>query len=181
MTLPSGTLSGLAAMPDLLDSVFRAVPEQLHSWTPGAWDGVPGERFSALGHVCHLRDIERDGYHVRIARMLHEENPSLISIDGYELALARDYDSADPEAVLASFRAARRATLDMLKGLTTAQLERRGTFAEYGSVTLRSLVHYLASHDHQHLACLEWLLGKSNAANRVGRAAVPVNSQQQGG
>jgi hypothetical protein len=32
---------------------------------------------------------------------------------------------------------------------------------------LRALVHYLCSHDQQHLAGLQWLLGKVDAA-RVG-------------
>jgi len=38
---------------------------------------TPGEPFCAIEHVCHLRDIERDGYHVRIRRLLTEDNPSL--------------------------------------------------------------------------------------------------------
>ena len=44
--------------------------------------------------------------------------------------------------------------------LTEAQLARTGTFAEYGALTLRGLLHYLRSHDQQHLACVHWLLGK---------------------
>ena len=41
-----------------------------------------------------------------------------------------------------------------------AQLERAAVFEGYGPVTLRALVHYLCSHDQQHLAGLQWLLGK---------------------
>ncbi len=33
-----------------------------------------------------------------------------------------------------------------------------------GPTTLRGLVHYLCSHDQQHLAGLQWLLGKIEAA-----------------
>jgi hypothetical protein len=33
----------------------------------------------------------------------------------------------------------------------------------YGGVTVRGLVHYLCSHDQQHLAGLSWLLGKMEA------------------
>ena len=167
MTLPSSTLSGLAAMPDRLEAAFRMVPEGRRNWTPASWDGIPGERFSPLGQVCHVRDIERDGYHVRIDRMLHENGPSLASLDSYELASLRNYDGADPEEALGAFRVARAATLRVLEGVTAEQLERRGTFAEYGPLTLRSLVHYLASHDQQHLACMDWLLGKLHAEARV--------------
>jgi len=43
---------------------------------------LPSDLLSELEHVCHLRDIEQDGYHVRIHRMLEESNPSLLSLDG---------------------------------------------------------------------------------------------------
>ena len=113
-----------------------------------------------LFRSCHLRDIEIDGYHQRIRRMLEETEPDLPSIDGYELARERRYASADPDDVLAAFRAARERTVQRIRDLTGGQLARRGTFAEYGSVTLAGLLHYLASHDQQHLACMQWLLGR---------------------
>ena len=37
-------------------------------------------------------------------------------------------------------------------------------FESYGAVSLRSLVHYLCSHDRQHLAGLQWLPGQIEAA-----------------
>jgi|SRR5450432_147012 len=164
MTLSETTLSSLAAMPDRLDAAFRLVPDRYRNWTPPSWDGIPGERFPALGQVCHVRDIEVQGYRVRIARMLSEENPALVSLDSYELAARRGYDSAIPDEALEAFRTAREVTLSLLRNLGPEQLDRRGTFAEYGPLTLRSLVHYLASHDLQHLACMEWLLGQAHAA-----------------
>lgn len=44
--------------------------------------------------------------------------------------------------------------------MNDAQLVRTGEFAEYGRLTLRALVHYLRSHDQQHLAGIQWLAGK---------------------
>jgi len=38
---------------------------------------------------------------------------------------------------------------------------RTGVLEGYGPLTLRSLVHYLCSHDQQHLAGLQWLLARS--------------------
>jgi len=137
VTLPGSTIASLAAMPDRLDAAFRLVPESRRTWTPASWEGIPGERFSPLGQVCHVRDIERLGYHVRIERMLTEDGP------------------------------ARASTLRRLESVTAVQLDRRGTFAEYGPLTLRSLVHYLASHDHQHLACMDWLLGQLHGESGV--------------
>ena len=51
------------------------------------------EEFSFLEHVCHLRDIEREGYGVRIAKLLSEEQPFLPDIDGDKLAAERNYNS----------------------------------------------------------------------------------------
>ena len=164
MTLSKNTLSTLATTPDHLDAVFQLVPVNRHNWTPGSWEGIPGERFSPLGQICHLRDIELQGYHMRIARMLAEESPSLESLDSYELAARGNYEAVDPRKALVAFRAARVHTCELLQGVTAEQLSRRGTFGEYGPLTLRSLVHYLASHDYQHLACMDWLIGQIHAA-----------------
>ena len=167
MALARATLAGLAAMPDRLEAAFRLVPEGRRNWTPPSWEGIPGERFSPLGQVCHVRDIERLGYHVRIERMLTEDGPALASLDSYEIAARSSYDDADPREALEAFRAARASTLRRLESVTAEQLDRRGTFAEYGPLTLQSLVHYLASHDHQHLACMDWLLGQLHASEIV--------------
>ncbi len=167
MTLASATLAGLAAMPDRLEAAFGLVPAGRGGWTPPSWEGIPGERFSPVGQVCHVRDIEVLGYHVRIGRMLAEDDPSLESLDSYALAARRNYDAADPRGALAGFRAARASTLELLRNVAPEHWNRRGTFAGYGPLTLRSLVHYLASHDNQHLACMDWLLGQLHAPEFV--------------
>ena len=147
-----------------MESLLRQAPEGRLDWTPESWDAVPGEMFSARGQICHLRDIEAMGYHRRIRRMIDEVEPDLESLDSYDLAERLNYGASDAEAALRDFRAAREATLTMLAPLTEAQLARTGTFAEYGRLSLRGLVHLLASHDAQHLACLHWLLAKMSAA-----------------
>jgi hypothetical protein len=161
----------LERMPRELEQAIAAFSDEALRWKPDEWGGSPGEGFSALEHVCHLRDIEADGYHVRIRRLLEEEAPSLVSIDGSELARQRRYAEADLAAALAAFRAAREQTVARVRGLSDVELQRAGDFAEYGRVTLLSLLHYLRSHDQQHLACLEWLLGK-----RAAGASVPTMS-----
>lgn len=153
-------LSDLGQMPDELERTLRLVAADRLGWKPESWGGAPGETFSALEHVCHLRDIERDGYHVRVRRLLEEPSPSLLSLDGYEIARERRYELADVGQALAEFRRARGETVGRLRGLTEAQLGRSGEFAEYGRLTLRALVHYLRSHDLQHLAGIQWLAGR---------------------
>ena len=158
------TLRALADFPDQLEAHFAAFAPEFVHWTPPSWDGVPSEALTALEQLCHVRDIEVDGYHVRIRRTLSEPTPTLASIDTDALVRERAYARDEPARVLAAFRAARAQTLEMIAGLSDAQLARAAVFEGYGPLTLRSLVHYLCSHDQQHLAGLQWLLGKADAS-----------------
>lgn len=161
------TLAALEAFPDQLEAHYAAVPAQFKHWSPASWEGVPSEALTALEQVCHVRDIEVEGYHVRLRRTLAEAHPTLASLDTDALVKERRYAQANAQEVLASFRAARAETVRLIRGLQPAQFERTAVFEGYGSLTLRSLVHYLCSHDQQHLAGLQWLLGKMDAS-RVG-------------
>ena len=158
------TLRALADFPDQLEAHFAAFAPAFTRWAPASWDGVPSEPLTALEQLCHVRDIEIDGYQVRIRRTLAETNPLLASIDTDALVRERAYARDEPARALDAFRAARAQTLEMISGLTDAQLARTAVFEGYGPLTLRSLIHYLCSHDQQHLAGLQWLLGKADAS-----------------
>lgn len=158
------TLRALADFPARLEAHYAAFAPQFTHWAPPSWDGVPSEPLTAIEQLCHVRDIEIDGYQVRIRRTLAESHPTLASIDTDALVRERAYARDEPARVLAAFRAARARTLEMLAGLSEAQWARSAVFEGYGPLTLRSLVHYLCSHDQQHLAGLQWLLGKADAS-----------------
>jgi hypothetical protein len=164
------TLSALAAFPEQLESHYAAIPAEFKHWAPLSWEGVPSEPFTAIEHVCHVRDIEIDGYHARFQRALNEINPALASIDGKALAEERSYATSSASEAFAVFRAARASTVQLISGLTSQQLARVAVFEDYGSLTVRSLTHYLCSHDQQHLAGLQWLLGKIEAIRAQSRA-----------
>jgi hypothetical protein len=158
------TLRALAEFPDQLEAHYDAFAPEFTRWAPPSWAGVPSEALTAIEQLCHVRDIEIDGYHVRIRRTLAETHPTLASIDTDALVRERAYAREEPARVLAAFRAARAQTLAMISGLSDAQWARTAVFEGYGPLTLRSLVHYLCSHDQQHLAGLQWLLGKADAS-----------------
>ena len=158
------TLVALEAFPHELEKHYAAFPPRFVHWAPPSWDGVPSEPFTAIEQICHVRDIEIEGYQVRFQRTLDEDSPLLPSIDSEEVARTRDYGRADASQVFAEFRAARAKTLGLLRALDYSKLSRPAVFEGYGPVTLRGLVHYLCSHDQQHLSGLQWLLGKIDAA-----------------
>jgi hypothetical protein len=160
------TLRALELFPDQLEAHFQSIPDDYKHWAPASWEGIPSESLTATEQICHVLDIERSGYHVRIDRTLAEDNPSLESLDTYALARARDdYSLPSVMRALDEFRDARKKTVLRLAKLTAEQFDRRATFVGYGAVTLRSLVHYLCSHDQQHLAGLQWLAGKIAAVS----------------
>lgn len=162
--IAAATLQALKAFPARLQAHYTAIPGDYVHWAPPSWEGVPSEAFTALEQLCHVRDIEVEGYHVRLRRTLAEENPLLVSLDSEVLARERGYGNADAAAVLDDFARARAVTVEMIAKMDEVQLRRPARFEGYGALTLRSLVHYLCSHDQQHLAGLQWLHGKIDAA-----------------
>ncbi|MBV9959261.1 MAG: DinB family protein [Acidobacteria bacterium] len=109
------------------------------------------DAFSVVENVCHLRDIEVDGYAERIKRMLSEEEPFLPDLNGAQLAVERRYNEQELSAALDAFAAAREGNLLILKGLTPDQLARRGNFEQSGAITLSRLLEMMREHDAAHL------------------------------
>ena len=169
MSLDDATLRALANFPDALEAHYALIPRSHRNWRPPSWEGIPSEHLTPIEQICHVRDIEIEGYQKRIRRTLTESNPQLESLDTDGLARTRSYATTDDRQALAAFRLARAQTLELLSGVDVEQLRRPAFFEGYGAVTLKSLVHFLCSHDQQHLAGLQWLLGQIEAAGLQSR------------
>src|SRR5512134_1183413 len=92
----------LESMPAFVSSALASVPAADLTRQPRS-----GE-FSLVEHACHLRDLEREGYLVRVRRMLAEKAPALLPFDGGAIAAARDYRAQDARIAAQEFGAARR-------------------------------------------------------------------------
>ena len=160
------SFTSLGTTPVAVEQVLALFSPDALQWKPSSWEGIPGEKFSAIEQICHLRDIERDGYHHRIRAVLSGSNPTLASLEGYQLATERKYKDTDVHQAIAEFKIEREKTLALLSGINDDQWDLTGYFEGYGTVTLKALVHFLCSHDQEHLASLHWLLGKM-AGERV--------------
>ena len=137
--------ASLGAMPAKLKEIAAAIG-------PAAWRTKPaGGGFSLVEHICHLRDIDGDGYRARLERMLTEEHPLLPDLDGDALAKARDYQSQDLPAALAAFTATRLAIVARLAKLSSDQRRRTGLMAGTTEITVEGLVEIMAAHDSEHL------------------------------
>jgi hypothetical protein len=146
----------LGAMPAFLDAALAsAAPSDLLR------QPAPGE-FSLVEHACHLRDVEREGYLVRVRRMLSEHEPALEPFDGGAIAAVRDYPAQDPVSAARDFAAARREVLALIAPLTQAELAREGTFGER-RVCFADVIAMMVEHDRGHRAEIEQLIARSGA------------------
>jgi hypothetical protein len=157
------TLDALATFPRQLEAYYDVIPTDSKNWKPDSWEGIPSEPFSAIEQICHVRDIEVEGYHERFRRALQEANPTLENVDGETLAVERSYAAAEPAEVFAAFRTARAKTLETVSTLTVEQFDRTAVF-DGAPISVRGLVHMLCSHDQQHLAGLQWLMARIDAS-----------------
>jgi hypothetical protein len=112
----------------------------------------PGGAFSPVEQCWHLADLEREGYGVRIRRLLAETEPLLPDFDGARAAEERQYRSRSLVDGLQAFREARAANLSRLRALDATQWARGGTQEGVGRVALCDLPHMMAEHDASHRA-----------------------------
>jgi hypothetical protein len=160
------TLDALAHFPERIGLLFDSIPQRLWHRAPRSWEGIPSERLTPAEQACHLRDIEIDGYRIRFERTLREETPDLPDLPGEVMARERGYAAQDPKVALREFALARAANVELLRSLSPEALSRTAIF-ENRVTSLVGLIHFLASHDHQHLAGLEWLLAKAHQVDDV--------------
>lgn len=119
-----------------------------------------GGEFSVVENVCHLRDIEEDGYTVRIKRILDEDRPILTDIDGSKLSLERDYDGQDLTQALVAFARARENNVRTIRTLSAHHLVRPGMLENTGEITLGRLLELMLEHDAAHIRELGGLAEK---------------------
>ena len=145
------TLESIGAMPAFLEAALHEAGEENFLVRPS------DEAFSLVEHACHLRDLEREGYLVRVRRILREHVPRLEDFDGAAIAAARDYRSQDALAAAREFAAARRELLGILSTLEPADFARTATFGAR-DITLAQLVGMIDAHDGEHRAEIEQIL-----------------------
>ena len=136
--------SELEAMPEhLSQELGRLSPEQ--AARPG-----PDGAFSPVEQCWHLADLEREGFGVRIQRLLAEVEPHLPDFDGAAIARERRYGTKSLADGLDAFRKARRQNLRTLHSVPAEAWTRRGTQEGVGPVQLCDLPVLMAQHDAAH-------------------------------
>jgi hypothetical protein len=146
-------LASMAAMPEFLEAALARGGKSRFAIRPAKGG------FSLVEHACHLRDLEREGYLLRVTRLLAESNPVLQGFAGDRIAEERDYLSQEAAAAAADFASARAELLRVVRGIGPAELTREGEFAGE-QVTLAGMVAMAAAHDAEHRADIDRLLAE---------------------
>jgi DinB family protein len=133
----------IAAMPRFLEEALEA------AGATALGRRGPGGTFSLREQACHLRDLEREGYLVRVRRILAEESPVLEHFDGDAVARARDYPAQDARAAARDFATARADLVALLEPLDARAAAREARFGGQ-RITLAELVAMIEAHDRGH-------------------------------
>jgi hypothetical protein len=116
--------------------------------------------FSFVENVWHLADLEREGYGVRIRRILSECNPALLNFDGDRIARERAYQDRDVDRGIVLFARARAQNLEALIKLSRSEWRRYGAQEGVGCVKLEDIPRMMAEHDRSHGAEITSLLAE---------------------
>ena len=139
----------LAAMPDFLWATFDKLSTK-DAATAGP-EGAP----SPVEQCWHLVDLEREGYAIRIRRLLAEIDPLLPDFDGARMARERNYRALPLGEAIVTFRAARAANLEALRRAEAGDWLRAGVQEGVGPVALCDIPAMMDQHDEAHRAEIE--------------------------
>ena len=135
---------GLAAMPDVLESLLFGLP-------PESLDARPDpDRFTLREVMAHLADWETV-WQPRLHAMLTEENPAFPLTNIGERASEKNYAAGDLGHSLTVFRARRADLVRLISGIPDADLLRTGNYASLQTVTVAEITGFILGHDGYHL------------------------------
>src|SRR4051794_11790899 len=109
-------------------------------------DGIP----SPVEQLCHLADLEREGFRERIAGLLREVEPAFPNFNGAKVAADRNYRALSLEDGLSAFTDARLANISALRTVDDESWFRSGTQEGVGRVALCDIPGFMFQHDFAH-------------------------------
>jgi DinB superfamily len=150
-------INQLSATPALLRNLLSAMDPMKLRTKP-----APG-LFSPLEDAWHLRDIEMEGYIVRIQRMLTEQSPVLVDLNGDQMAIERRYNELELAPAVEDFANARAESISLLTGLAPDAWTRPAQFANR-KINLQELIEMMVEHDRGHISSIQGVFVASVAA-----------------
>jgi len=142
---PAHAAALIGAGAAIIDAELRALADEV-----ARWHGAPGE-WCAKEVVGHLIEAERRGFAGRIRIILNGQAPVLETWDQDAVARERRDCQRDLSALLVEFATMRRASVELVKRLSPAELGRTGRHPKVGDLRVEDLLHEWVHHDRNHI------------------------------
>jgi hypothetical protein len=134
----------LESMPDFLSDMFGGLSSTEAATTLAA------DAFSPVEQCWHLADLEREGFAVRLRRLLEDPHPLLEDFDGARIARERQYKQKSLADGITAFRQARLNNLALIRALKPDDWTRQGEQEGVDPVMLCDIPPMMAGHDTAH-------------------------------
>jgi hypothetical protein len=146
-------IANLKSLPNEIEHLIKDLTADELRWRP-----IPN-KWTIGEIICHLRDVERDVFQVRLRRTLFEGDPVFEVWNQESAAADRNYVEQDHRQALDEFRALRDETAAALVAVPLEMWERSGTHPQRGSRTVEEQVtHQVKNHDMSHLTQIRDIL-----------------------
>ena len=133
-----------------LESTCSLIEAELKALGDDAgWHEAPGE-WCARAVIGHLIESEKRGFAGRIRIILANDHPSLEAWDQVEVEKQRNDCARVTDSVWMEFMGVRHDSVNLVKSLRTADLDRSGVHPKAGELKVRWLLHEWISHDRNH-------------------------------
>jgi DinB superfamily len=138
----------------LAASASTVVAELIALGDEAGWRPEPGE-WSANECVGHLIEAERRGFAGRIRAIVEGSRPGApVRLEGWDppaVAMARRDHLRDGTELAAEFEALRVDSVELVRGLRAADLERVGMHPDVGTLRVDELLGEWVHHDRNHI------------------------------
>lgn len=134
-----------------LERTIGLMRDLFKEFTPSEYDIRPDpERFSLREVICHEADWEPIML-TRIKAGVDKPGCTITAYDEVKMAADHDYASKDPVAMLDTWEADRKKTIEYVRTLTDEQLAHPIVHPERGHMTVSDIAHMIVCHDLYHL------------------------------
>ena len=142
---PSDIASVLEVSGEAYARLLRSLPSEVATWKP------PPAEWCVNECVGHIVEAEKRGFAGRIRLILAEDEPRFETWDQPAVAAARHDCEKEPGDLIWEFEPLRRDSLELVRSLDSAQLQRGGIHPAVGRLTVGDLLHEWVHHDANHL------------------------------
>lgn len=143
----------LARLPAVLEALLAGLDPA------GARTRPATNEWSPVEILCHLRDEETEDFGARL-RVIVDGASEFAPIDPERWAKERRYHEANLPEVLATLRARRQVSLDLLGSISQKALEGSRSHKRLGSLSGEDILAAWVAHDRIHLAQLAGTLAR---------------------